>query len=112
MKRSVKKQFWFTREEAKELKRKSKKACLKEAGLIRALLNGYEPKEKPDDRFYYAMSQVTELSNRIEHLEQVVKVNGIDGVDLIRKEIERWHKFQVAIEKEFLCPEKEEQKWQ
>lgn len=54
MKRTVKKQFWFSKVEAQDLKKKAKKACLTEAALIRLLLRGYEPREKPDERFYDA----------------------------------------------------------
>ena len=45
----------FNRKEAQDLAAKAKKACLSEAGLIRLLIRGYEPKEKPDDRFYDVM---------------------------------------------------------
>ena len=35
MKRTVKKQFWFSKVEAQDLQKKAKKACLTEAALIR-----------------------------------------------------------------------------
>ena len=47
MKRTIKKQFWFSRDEAQDLQKKAKKTCLSEAALVRLLLRGYEPKEKP-----------------------------------------------------------------
>ena len=34
---------WFTRDEAQELQKKAKKACLSEGALIRLLIRGYEP---------------------------------------------------------------------
>ena len=51
-KRNIQKIVRFNRKEAQDLAAKAKKACLSEAGLIRLLIRGYEPKEKPDDRFY------------------------------------------------------------
>ena len=51
MKRTVKKQVWFSKTEAQDLQKKAKKACLSEAALIRLLLRGYEPREQPDSRF-------------------------------------------------------------
>ena len=48
MKRTIEKHFLFSREEVQELQKKSKKACVSEAALVRFLLKGYEPKEKPD----------------------------------------------------------------
>lgn len=50
MKRSIEKHILMNKAEAQDLQRKAKKACLSEGGLIRLLIKGYEPKEKPDDR--------------------------------------------------------------
>ena len=47
-KRNIQKIVRLNRKEAQELAAKAKKACLSEAGLIRLLIRGYEPKEKPD----------------------------------------------------------------
>ena len=49
-KRNVDKHIWFDRQEAQDLQKKAKKACLTEAALIRLLIRGYEPREKPDER--------------------------------------------------------------
>lgn len=69
MKRTVKKQFWLSRDEAQELQKKAKRTCLSEAALFRLLVRGFEPKEKPDDRFYDVMrssppSATTRTSSR------------------------------------------------
>lgn len=45
--RTVKKQFWFSRDEAQDLAKKAKKTCLTEAAFVRLLVRGYEPKENP-----------------------------------------------------------------
>lgn len=55
MKRTVKKQFWFSKPEAQDLQKKAKKTCLSEAALVRLLVRGYEPKERPDEKFYDVM---------------------------------------------------------
>ena len=68
MKRTVKKQFWFSKVEAQDLKKKAKKACLTEAALIRLLIRGYEPREKPDERFYDAMRELSAIGNNINQL--------------------------------------------
>lgn len=112
MKRTVKKQFWFNREEAKDLQKKAKKACLTEAGLIRLLVQGYEPREKPDDRFYHAMSQVAEMGNQVERLGMHLRTTDTENSVLLLKEAEGWHKFQSDIESEFLRPVKNKRKWQ
>ena len=42
-KRNIDKHIWFSRDEAQELQKKAKKACLSEGALIRLLIRGYEP---------------------------------------------------------------------
>ena len=54
MQRRIKKQFWLSPQDARELKRKAKLCGITETAVIRILLHGYEPKEKPDARFYEA----------------------------------------------------------
>ena len=112
MKRTIKKQFWFSRDEAQDLQKKAKKACLSEAGLIRLLLRGYEPREKPDERFYDVMRELSSIGNNINQL--AVKANALGFVDApqLKKEAERWHKFQADIERTYLRPDKSEMKWQ
>ncbi len=89
MKRTIKKQFWFSRDEAQDLQKKAKKACLSEAGLIRLLLRGYEPREKPDERFYDVMRELSSIGNNINQL--AVKANALGFVDApqLKKEAER-----------------------
>ena len=110
--RTVKKQFWFSRDEAQDLQKKAKKTCLSEAALVRLLVRGYEPKEKPDDRFYDTMRQLSAIGNNINQLAaQAHSLSFVDGQKL-QKEAERWHKFQADVERQFLRPEKSELKWQ
>lgn len=93
-------------------RRKAKKACVSEAGLIRLLLKGYEPREKPDEKFYDAMRELSAIGNNINQLS--VKANTLGFVDapMLKREAQRWHKFQADIERVFLRPEKSEMKWQ
>ena len=102
----------FSRDEAQDFQKKAKKACLSEAGLIRLLLRGYEPREKPDERFYDVMRELSSIGNNINQL--AVKANTLGFVDApqLKKEAERWHKFQADIERTYLRPDKSEMKWQ
>ena len=110
--RTVKKQFWFSRDEAQDLQKKAKKTCLTEAALVRLLVRGYEPKERPDQRFYDVMRQLSSIGNNINQL--AAQANSLSCVDAkkLQKEAERWHKFQADVERQFLRPEKSEMKWQ
>ena len=106
MKRTIKKQFWFSRDEAQDLQKKAKKTCLSEAALVRLLLRGYEPKEKPDDRFYDAMREFSAIGNNIHQIS--VKANALGFIDtpMLREEARKWHEFQIEIRKMYLLPRK------
>ena len=111
-KRTIKKQFWLSRSEAQDLQKKAKKACLSEAGLIRLLLKGYEPREKPDADFYEAMKELSAIGNNINQL--AVKANTLGFIDtpMLKAEALRWHRFQADIEAVFLRPAESNLKWQ
>ena len=112
MQRRIKKQFWLSPQDARELKRKAKLCGITETAVIRILLNGYEPKEKPDARFYEAMRQLAVIGNNINQL--AVKANALGFVDtpMLKTEALRWHRFQADIEAVFLRPGKSNLKWQ
>ena len=112
MRKGVKKQFWLSKEEAAELKRKAQMTCLNESSLIRLLMKGYAPKEKPDERFFEAMRELSAIGNNINQL--AAKANSLGFVDapMLYREAERWHKFQADIESVFLRPDKLDLKWQ
>ena len=48
MRRTIEKHILLNREEAQDLQKKAKKACLSEGALLRLLLKGYAPREQPD----------------------------------------------------------------
>ena len=79
--RTVKKQFWFSRDEAQDLQKKAKKTCLTEAALVRLLVRGYEPKERPDERFYDVMRQLSSIGNNINQL--AAQANSLSFVDAL-----------------------------
>lgn len=102
MRRTIKKQIWLNREEAQDLKKKAKKVCLSEAALIRLLLRGYEPREKPDDRFYEVTRQLSGIGNSLNQLAAKAHSLGYIDTPKLEEEIKRIHKFQVKVEEEFL----------
>ena len=112
MKHRIKKQFWLSPQDARELKRKAKLCGITETAVIRILLHGYEPKEKPDARFYEAMRQLSTIGNNINQL--AVKANALGFIDapMLKAEALRWHKFQADIEAVFLRPGESNLKWQ
>ena len=69
---------------------------------------GYEPREKPDERFYDAMRELSAIGNNIN--QRAIKANALGFVDsqMLKNEALRWHKFQAAIrcvyETALCCP--------
>ena len=108
-KRSIKKQFYMNREEAQDLKKKAKGACMPEARLIRLLVAGYSPPPAPDEQFYEAMDLIRRLYERLEQIADA----STDPLTqkLLASETEKWKKFRLAIEKRNLLPERTEKKW-
>ena len=104
VRKGIKKQFWLSKEETSELHRKAQASCLTESALIRHLIMGFTPKEKPDDRFYDVMRELSSISNNINQL--ATKANTLNFIDvpMLEKEVLRWHKFQSDVERTFLQP--------
>lgn len=79
---------------------------------MRLLVRGYEPKEKPDERFYDTMRNLSAIGNNINQLAAKAHTLGFIDVPMLKNEAERWHKFQADVERQFLRPEKSGMKWQ
>ena len=105
-KRNIQKIVRLSRDDAQDLQKKAKKACLSEAGLIRLLLCGYEPREKPDERFYDVMRELSAIGNNINQL--AAKANALNFVDapMLTEEAVKWRQFQMDIRKKYLLPKK------
>ena len=112
MRKGIKKQFWFSKDDADELRRKAELVCMSEAALIRFLLKGYCPKEKPDERFYNAMSKLSTISNNLNQIAKKANSLGFIDTPLLLKEISELQKLRADIERRFLRPEKNDVPWQ
>ena len=75
-KRNIEKHILMNKAEAQDLQKKAKRACLSEGGLIRLLLRGYEPREKPDERFYDVMRELSAIGNNINQLAHQANARG------------------------------------
>ena len=111
MNKTIKKQFWITPEDDEILKLKCEKACLSEATLMRYLIRGYEPREKPDERFYKSMNDLSAIGRNINQI--VAKANTLNFVDtpLLTEELKKLKVLRTKIEMFYLRPV-ENEKWQ
>jgi hypothetical protein len=106
-KRNIEKHILMNKAEAQDLQKKAKRACLSEGGLIRLLIRG-----KPDERFYDVMRELSAIGNNINQLAAKANTLGFVDAPQLKKEAERWHKFQADVERTFLRPDKSDMKWQ
>ena len=111
MKRTIRKYYTLNRKEAEELKKKARKACRSEAGLVRELVRGYEPREKPGEEFYDAMRDMSKMADNLQHIMEMTRGITPDENKMLSDEIMRWRKFQADIERRFLTPEDGVSKW-
>lgn len=106
--RGIKKQFWFNKEETTMLKKKSKKVGVNESTLIRNLVMGFEPKEKPDERFYDSLKQLRSIGNSFNQL--AAKANALNFIDEIeyKKEKKKIDDIIIKLKEEYLYPKSED----
>lgn len=112
MKRTVNYHLRLTKEEAEQWKAKADMTCMSVSSLVRTLMNGFVPREKPDEEFYKYMRELSAIGNNINQLATKANALGFVDAPMLQKEAERWHKFQADVEAKFLRPEKSNLKWQ
>ena len=111
MNKRIKKQFWLFPQEVAELKRKAELAGISETAVIRLLIRGYEPREKPDSSFYEAMRKLSAIGNNINQLAVKAHPLGFNDAPMLKTEALRWHQFQADVEAAFLRPQQSNLKW-
>lgn len=103
--RMHKKQFWFNDEEDNALKIKSASVGMNESDYIRSLVLGYNPREKPDDRFYEVMKLMRSISNNLNQISKKAHTLGFVDELAYKKEADKWKQFMIDVKKEFLINE-------
>lgn len=101
-KRAIKKQFWLNENENKMLKEKSKKTGLSEAEYLRCLIEGYNPKEKPDEEFYKIMRNLRAIGNNLNQIARNANAYGVIDTVGYKKNCEKMNKFIADIRYLFL----------
>ncbi|MGI6570406.1 MAG: plasmid mobilization protein [Caldicoprobacterales bacterium] len=104
--RDIKKQIWMNKTEALSLARKAKQAGLTEAALVRSLVLSYEPKEKPDDRFYDVMWQLSAISNSMNQIARKANALGFIDAPEYEGQARLLQQFQLEVRRYFILPDK------
>ena len=98
----------LSKEESDDLNRKVMISGLSKSSLIRLLIKGYEPREKPDAKFYEVTKELYAIGNNLNQLAyKANKLNLIDKEEY-KRQVAALNNFIVRIEKEFLSPVKSE----
>ena len=111
-KRNVQILFRLTEEEAEQLNELVRKSGRSKEAFLREMVRGYQLCEKPDSEFYKMMRELSAIGNRINQL--AVKANALGFIDTqkLNSELDRLHKFQADMERQFLRPGESNLKWQ
>ena len=104
--REIKKQFWVNEEEAKLLSNKAYRVGLSESEFIRFFIRGFEPKEKPDERFYEAIKQLRIIGVNINQIAKKANTTNFIDKEMYKKDAETMHKLIDLIKNEFLRPKR------
>lgn len=110
MKRTIKKQIWMSKKEAENLKKKAKNACVNEATYIRMLVDGFIPRQAPDEKFFEDMEKLKELGDNFD--KQASRTSDAELAALFDKEAKNFHALQDKIEQAYLRPERIDEGWQ
>ena len=104
-KRTIEKHIRLNEQEAADWKRKCELTGLPLSTILRMLMKGFEPKEKPDLRFYETMNQITEFTSELRKFRlQTLHTNSVDRKRLKEME-EAWQQLQLDLELKYLVPE-------
>lgn len=89
-------------EELEKLKNDSAKAGITKSEYVRRLIMNYVIKEKPDDRFYDVMRQLTAIGNNLNQIAHKANyLNEIDK-DIYTQEKNNWNQFMKEVKVKYL----------
>ena len=89
-------------EEYNKLRNDISRAKISQADYIRKLIMNKKIREKPDDRFYDVMFQLTHIGNNLNQIAH--KANYLNEIDksYYEKEARNWCEFMNKVKKEYL----------
>lgn len=102
----IKKQFWLSEKENADFMKKVELSGLSQSAVLRILIKGYEPREKPDDRFYDLMRQFYAMSNNLNQI--AIKANSLGFVDtrLLKDKIDKLTNFSLKLKRNTCIPKR------
>ena len=104
-KREVKKNFYLSYKEDEILKKKAYLVGLTESELVRCLITGFVPKEKPGKEFYEEIKSLRQIGNNLNQLARYTNTTGLLKTSELMKTKEMIELFIFNLEKKYLTKE-------
>jgi len=92
-------------DEHKKLIKYSQKTGYSKAAYFRSLLNNRVPKEKPDDRFYEVMRQLSAIGNSMNQIARKANALGLLDAPYYKQQAEQLQQFQLEVREHFILPD-------
>ena len=109
--KKIKKHFWLSEEDNQLLLERAKRAGLTQSTLIRMLLNGLVPKNKPSEKLLSAMMEQIALLNQLSNLVDQAELRGHEIAKRLHSIIEKMAWNNLTIEEEIQVPEDRRDIW-
>lgn len=108
-KRNWKINVYLNREEKEKLMKQVSKTGLPYAAIIRNLILGYEPKEKPPAEFYDSLNYIRRTGNILNQIATKMHYWGyVEDVNFLRKTVTNLQELVINIKDHYLLAEKKD----
>ena len=100
--KTIKKNFWFSYDEDKQLKYLSSILNLSESNTIRKLLYETQVKECPPKEFYEAIDKINKIGININQLARIANSTGSIYEDKLNQQFEELERLKNNIYKKYI----------
>lgn len=105
-KREIKLSVYLNFDEWKMLTLKAEKVGYNKSALVRNLIEGFEPKEKPSEEFYEDLNSIRKVGNVLNQIARRAHYQGyIEDEKFLRKMENELQNLILNIKRKYLLPE-------
>lgn len=105
-KRKIKLSVYLNDSEWKMLTLKAEKVGYNKSALVRSLIEGFEPKEKPSEEFYEDLNSIRKVGNVLNQIARRANYQGyIEDEKFLRKRENELQNLILNIKRKYLLPE-------
>jgi hypothetical protein len=100
-----------TEEQDKRMKEFSELTGLPQAALIRALLDGYQPKARPGEEFHAVIRELHSIGNNLVHIRIRAEQLGYANLDFLDEQLQGIYELRRKLMEVYCLPDKVEAWW-